>query len=164
MEHVISDLVRGFENGQLTRRQLIQGLALVAGAAVGSTATAAEPSSIHPVSVNHIALTVSDLPRSRDWYRNLFNLETWRDEKNVAYLGFSDTMLVLRPAKAGEGPRVSHFMFGTDGFNAVAIEAELRKHGLEPRKDLESFHVTDPDGLDVQVGDRNLEMPTSARK
>jgi hypothetical protein len=38
------------------------------------------------------------------------------------------------------------------------LKAYLRTQGLDPQKDSESFHVRDPDGLNVQVGDRKLGL------
>jgi hypothetical protein len=65
-------------------------------------------------------------------------------------------MLVLRP---GPNPgTISHFMFGIDNYDADALETRLKAAGLDPQKDSDSFHVRDPDGLNVQVGDRMLGL------
>lgn len=53
---------------------------------------------------------------------------------------------------------IPHFIFGVDHFHAATLEARLREQGLDPQKDSDSFHVRDPDGLNVQVGDRGLGM------
>jgi hypothetical protein len=42
----------------------------------------------------------------------------------------------------------------------VPWNARLADHGLQPRRNAESFHVRDPDGLDVQVGDKGLGLST----
>ncbi|MEA3247720.1 MAG: hypothetical protein U9Q74_16335, partial [Gemmatimonadota bacterium] len=62
----------------------------------------------------------------------------------------------------GAPPRavVEGFCWGIEPWNARAIEAELRKRGLDPVADnraggFESFHVKDPDGWDVQVSNGN---------
>ena len=71
----------------------------------------------------------------------------------VALLGFGRSLLVLKPASV---PGViAHFMFGVARYAAAALEARLGSFGLDRRKDLDSFHVTDPDGFDGQVGDRD---------
>jgi hypothetical protein len=49
-------------------------------------------------------------------------------------------------------------MFGIEGYDADVLRAKLAAAGLEPQKDSDSFHVRDPDGLNVQVGDRGLGL------
>ena len=108
------------------------------------------------VVVNHIAISVSDLNRSTEWYCNLFGMRVIQQSEQSALLGFGDSMLVLR-----EDPNpgtISHFMLGVDRYNEEALKAYLRTQGLDPQKDSESFHVRDPDGLNVQVGDRKLGL------
>jgi catechol 2,3-dioxygenase-like lactoylglutathione lyase family enzyme len=55
---------------------------------------------------------------------------------------------------------VESFCFVIDPWNAKKVEAELRKRGLNPVADndgkgFESFHVTDPDGFALQIGNGN---------
>jgi catechol 2,3-dioxygenase-like lactoylglutathione lyase family enzyme len=147
MEIAISNLVKSYENGHLSRRQLIQSLALMASAATAGASAPAAP--LPASSVNHIAITVSDVKKSSDWYKELFGLVPEQDTATAAVLGFGNTVLVLRP---GQNPgRLTHFCFGVKGFNMAQAEAELKKRGLDPRKDNESYHVKDPDGTDVQI-------------
>ncbi|SDS98463.1 VOC family protein [Bradyrhizobium canariense] len=108
------------------------------------------------VTVNHIAITVSDLARSKEWYCRIFGLRVIQQSAESVLLGFGESMLVLRP---GDNPgTVSHFMFGLAVYDAGLIEARLAAEGLAPQKDSDSFHVRDPDGLDVQFGDRMLGL------
>jgi catechol 2,3-dioxygenase-like lactoylglutathione lyase family enzyme len=109
--------------------------------------------------VNHIAITVSDLQRSKEWYCRMFGLDVIQESEKSVLLRFGHTMLVLRPGDGKtEAGTISHFMFGLDAFDPAALDAQLREQGLEPQRDAESFHVRDPDGLDVQVGDRMLGL------
>src|SRR5499433_4102565 len=92
MEHVISGLLQDFEAGKLTRRQLIQALAL--GVAAGPAALAAaqkpaEASSIPPpgapapwktVWLDHISYAVSDYRKSTAFYRDLMGWEVRTDQ------------------------------------------------------------------------------------
>ena len=62
---------------------------------------------------------------------------------------------------------VDGFGFDIEPWNAKTVEAELRKRGLNPVADndgkgYESFHVKDPDGFDVQIG--NGKGYTAARR
>ena len=40
----------------------------------------------------------------------------------------------------------------------MSFRLDMAGAGLEPQKDSDSFHVRDPDGLNVQVGDRGLGL------
>jgi catechol 2,3-dioxygenase-like lactoylglutathione lyase family enzyme len=110
------------------------------------------------VTVNHIAISVSNLRQSRDWYCKMFGLRLIQESEQSVLLGFGDSMLVLRldPTPG----IISHFMFGIDRFDAEELKARLADQGLQPRRDAESFHVRDPEGLDVQVGDKGLGLST----
>ena len=58
MEHVIADLVGRFERGRLSRRELIQALAVVAAAGAGTPASAAP---LRSGSINHVSVLVTDM-------------------------------------------------------------------------------------------------------
>ena len=92
MEQIISGLLQDFEAGKLTRRQLIQALALgvTAGpAALAATQKPAEVSSIPPprspapwktVWLDHVSYAVSDYRRSAVFYRDLMGWEIIHDD------------------------------------------------------------------------------------
>jgi catechol 2,3-dioxygenase-like lactoylglutathione lyase family enzyme len=55
---------------------------------------------------------------------------------------------------------VDSFCFAIEPWNAKTVEAQLRARGLNPIADhdgkgFESFHVSDPDGWDLQIGNSN---------
>jgi catechol-2,3-dioxygenase len=108
------------------------------------------------VTINHIAVSVSDLRRSSEWYCKTFGLRVIQESEQSVLLGFGNTMLVLR-RDANPGT-VSHFMFGINQFDAENLKARLIEQGLQPQRDSDSFHVRDPDGLNVQVGDKGLGL------
>ena len=64
MEAIISDLVNRFEKGALTRRGLIQGLAMLTAAGVSP----AQDTGLKGVKIDHISIQVSDLPRAIAFY------------------------------------------------------------------------------------------------
>ncbi|CAG9166522.1 VOC family protein [Cupriavidus pampae] len=106
--------------------------------------------------INHIAITVSDLNVSREWYCRMFGLTVIQQSDDSVLLGFGEGMLVLR---VGDNPgTISHFMFGVRQYDEEALRQHLLDNSLDPQKDLESFHVRDPDGLNVQVGDPALGL------
>jgi catechol 2,3-dioxygenase-like lactoylglutathione lyase family enzyme len=159
MEQVISRLVKAFEDGRVSRRELIRSVALTVTAA--SAARAAEPGAapFQAVAVNHISYGVSDYGRTRDFYAGLLGMKVSGDDGKSCTLGFGDSFLVVRKTRQPDGtPFVDHFAITIDEWDREAVEAELRRRGLEPRPDTEdSFHVNDPDGFRLQISGRGMK-------
>jgi catechol 2,3-dioxygenase-like lactoylglutathione lyase family enzyme len=93
MEQVIEHLLQDFERGKMSRRQLIQSLALAAAAAApggtllaqGAKAASTIPAPTDPapwktVWLDHISYAVSDYRRSAAFYRDLMGWEIKNDE------------------------------------------------------------------------------------
>jgi len=93
MEHVIENLLQDFERGRMTRRQLIQSLALAAAASTPGASVLAQgaqrASTIPPpkdrapwktVWLDHISYAVSDYRRSTAFYRDLMGWEVRNDQ------------------------------------------------------------------------------------
>src|SRR5437868_12982388 len=118
MESVIAGLLQEFENGRLTRRQLIQGLALAAAAAApGGTllAQSAQKASTIPapkdsapwktVWLDHISYAVSDYRRSAAFYRDLMGWEIKNDEgtrQATLKIGDIGEIIIRNGRQAGE--------------------------------------------------------------
>src|SRR6476646_5058504 len=89
MESVVAALLRDFENGKLTRRQLVQTLALMAvGSPVASAvaqSVAAAPAKVaagtpwKTVYLDHISFQVSDYKKSVDFYTDLMGWKVLKD-------------------------------------------------------------------------------------
>jgi len=89
MENVIARLLEEFENGKMTRRQLIQSLAMAAAAAAApgtalaqtpaTTTASAGPAPWKTVWLDHISYQVSDYKRSTEFYKNLMGWELQND-------------------------------------------------------------------------------------
>jgi hypothetical protein len=70
---------------------------------------------------------------------------------------------------AGQGgPRapltgvINHISWGVQPWDTDKVKAELEKRGLTPRPDMvgenfKSFHVTDPDGWDLQISNQTKD-------
>ena len=147
---LINDLVDGYERGRVTRRELIQALAMLAAAGAGTTASAAP---LRSGSINHVSVLVSDMARSMEFYDRVFGLKLLGEDKanKIARLGTGGKVLVSLRVEPPAG-RIDHFAIGVDGFNREAVTRELQGRGLAPRENLEfGFHVMDPDGAPVQI-------------
>ena len=151
MEHAISNLVTQFEHGQLSRRELIQGLAVLATAA--GTTTPAAAAALTAGSINHSSVLVSDMARSIEFYNRVFGLSVLNEDKpnKSSRLGIGGKVLVSLRVEPPAG-LIDHFAIGVENFNRESVTKSLQEMGLTPRENLEfGFHVKDPDGANVQI-------------
>src|SRR6476661_5622175 len=110
MELMISNLLKRFECGKLTRRELVQALAMVAVA--GGAASAAR---LQAGSINHVSVLVSDMQRSIDFYNRVFGLSVVNEDKpnQIARLGAGGKVLVSLRVEPPPG-LVDHFAIGVE--------------------------------------------------
>jgi len=157
MEHVIAGLLTEFERGRITRRQLISSLALAA-ACVAQAPVLQAQAGFKAIAVNHISYQVADYAKTRDFYAQLLGMKVSDDDGRQARLTFGadETCLVPRNARPGATtPRIDHIAYTIEDWNRERVQAELERRGFKPRLDNNSFHVSDPDGFDVQFGARS---------
>jgi len=148
VEHVISDLVTRFERGRLSRRELVQALAMIV---AGGAAAQAAP--LKSSTINHTSVLVTDMARSIDFYGRVFGLAVVNEDKpnRIARLGIGRKVLVSLRVDPPAGT-IDHFAIGVEGFNKEAVTRELQAMGLTSKENLEyGFYVDDPDGAHVQI-------------
>jgi catechol 2,3-dioxygenase-like lactoylglutathione lyase family enzyme len=164
MEQLIAKLLQDFEQGTMTRRQLVQSLALAATAASAASAApaaAAGGNVVKTAYLNHVSYQVADYRRSRDWYADLFGMKVVLDDGRKANLSVGDEALVIfHTRKSPDIPTVDHVCFtvanwDTDKSVRGAVEAELKRRGLEPRATERSLFIKDPDGYSLQLGGKD---------
>jgi catechol 2,3-dioxygenase-like lactoylglutathione lyase family enzyme len=116
--------------------------------------------------LDHVALTVSDVDRSIEWYRDVLGLEHEHEAewgRNPAFLTTGSTGLALFPAKGSNPPPAGHpdglamwhvafradkrsFEAAREDLDARAIEYRFSDHGLA-----HSIYFNDPDGHLVEI-------------
>ena len=148
MKQLISDIVSRYERGQISRRNLLAGIAALTAAA--ERGVASEPSPFKGVDVNHIALRVSDVKRSRDFYQKLLGLPVVRESSNNCFLGLGPDFLALFQ---GSDTGLDHYCLSIENYQVGPVTAELKRQGLNPRQPSGSQRVyfDDPDGIEVQL-------------
>jgi hypothetical protein len=159
VHNIIEKLMQSFEAGVLTRRELMEGLALLAAASATASAAQNPASTIQGAVINHVSLNVKDIQRSGEWYAKMFNLPQLQTaEKDNFMLGLGLTQadrqkgalghLSIHPTPAGKTPGyIDHFCLGLATFNENRVVDELKKRGANP----DGLHVKDPDGLNIQL-------------
>jgi catechol 2,3-dioxygenase-like lactoylglutathione lyase family enzyme len=151
MEAIISDLVNRFEKGALTRRGLIQGLAMLTAAGTAPVVQAQE-GALKGVKIDHISIQVSDLQRSIAFYEKMFGLTIMSEDKpnEISRLGAGKIIVSLHH-KSPTGI-VDHFAIGVENFNRERVTQQLKALGANPEENLDAgFHIKDPEGMSVQI-------------
>ncbi len=151
MDTVIADLVTRFDSGTLSRRQLLQGLAVLA-AAGGAAPLAAQQTPFTSTRIDHISVQTSNLQRSIDFYHGVFGLTVLNEDKpnEIARMGITKPLVSLHH-KPPTGI-VDHFAIAIDHFDREAVTKSLEQHGLKPEQNLDyGFFVRDPEGVPVQI-------------
>jgi catechol 2,3-dioxygenase-like lactoylglutathione lyase family enzyme len=154
MEAIIANMLKRFESGALTRRELIQGLAVLAtaGATASEAALQGPPPAFTSPTIDHISIQVTDLPRSIAFYQNVFGLKVVSEDKpnEIVRLGINKTRVSLH--HKSPYALMDHFAIGVDPFNKEAVTRHLKAHGLTPEENIDAgFHVKDPEGIRVQI-------------
>src|SRR5258708_26796518 len=145
MEAMISNLLRRFEKGALTRRELVQGLAALAAAGGTASTSPAQEAGIKGTRIDHISIQVSDLPRSIAFYQTMFGLTVVSEDKpnEIVRLGIGKTLVSLHH-KSPTG-LVDHFAIGVEKFNQETVTRALKARGANPEQDLDAgSHIKDP--------------------
>ena len=171
METTIATLLKEFEDGKMSRRQLIQSLAVLAmaGPAAAQTPTPSR-APWKTVWLDHISYAVTDYKKSVEFYKNLMGWEVQNDNgKNQASMrigNIGEIIIRNRRAPAAGAPArpeptgvINHISYGIEPWDTDKVKAELERRGLNPRPDMQgenfkSFHVLDPDGWDLQISNQ----------
>lgn len=152
MLHELDQIVGEYESGCISRRGLLARLAALmavgsgvrlAGAAEAPTAT------FEAVGLNHIALRVRDVPRSRDFYIKHLGLTVLRDSgEQSCFLGCGDHFVALFQ---NDQPAMDHYCYSIKKYEVEDAVKRLEQAKLAPRRSGNRVYFDDPDGLEVQV-------------
>jgi catechol-2,3-dioxygenase len=156
MFNYIDSLVKGFENGRLSRRELVARIATCAAIVSGgrTIASGGRPgeSTFKARELNHVALNVTDVARSRDFYRNHLDLSVLQEGGNSCFMRVGEHFLALfQSAKPG----LDHYCYTIDNYDPATAVEKLKTAGLAPERRESRVYFEDPDGLTVQVAARN---------
>jgi lactoylglutathione lyase len=159
---VIENLVEGFEQKKMTRRELVAALMAATGAmAVAPTlhAQGAAPVAVGR-SMNHVSLSVIDVNRSADFYQRVLGMEIISRPANGGLnMGLGDESflgLYNLPNPGG----MHHLCIGVDNYDADALAEKLVDHGIQADVNRDAanrtsggdqLYFTDPDGIRVQL-------------
>ena len=153
----VDSLLTHYEQGRLSRRELLGALALL-------TATAAAPArgATAPVgtvtSFNHVSVFVPDVKKSVAFYQDLFGLPVLTRQDPGINLNCGAGFLGIYPLPANAtASRIDHLCLGMPDFDADAVLKQLTERGIKAnirmRGETKELYFTDPDGIRVQLQD-----------
>ena len=152
MQHAIESIVDGYDRGLLTRRQLIGHLVAVATAMSGTAVASqsgSQKSTFTATGLDHIALSVTDVARSRAFYEKHLGLKVMRDGgEQSCFLHCGDNFVALFRSKE---PAMHHYCYAIDDYEPDTAVEKLQAAGLTVRRAQNRVYFDDPDGLEVQV-------------
>jgi len=160
MEQMISNLLTSFERGTMSRRQLVQSLAIAAATTAAPALAAAPAKGFKATAVNHISYGSADYGRTRDFYADLLGMKVSHDDGKQCYLAFGDSFIVARKTRQPDNkPYVDHIAYTIENWDPAAVEAEIKRRGFDGKLDAEkqSISVKDPDGLGVQICSKDMK-------
>jgi extradiol dioxygenase family protein len=160
MENVIAKLVQDFEQGKMSRRQLVQSLTITAAATAGivpaaRAAQAPATGKLEAGYVNHISYSVSDYAKCRDFYADLLGMKVTEDDGKQCRLVFGNNILIPRNRANGAPAKVDHIAYTVINWDREkdSFEERLKMRGLQYTGSAKtSFQVKDPEGMGVQFG------------
>jgi catechol 2,3-dioxygenase-like lactoylglutathione lyase family enzyme len=153
MEPIVSDLLNRYEKGSLSRRELVQGLAMLAAGGAATAKAAQADLDFKTATIDHVSVQVVNLQRSIEFYQKMFGFSVVSQEqpRGIVRLGNGSRVLVSLN-NGSPAPRIDHFAIGIPRFTDESGMRYFAQRGAMPLQgDYAGFHIKDPDGINVQV-------------
>lgn len=151
----LDQLLNRYEQGQISRRELLGALAAMV---LAGPAIAADQPAIGTVKqLNHVTLLVQDVQKSVTFYQSLFGMPVLTPQDPGINLKAGAGFLGIYPAQQGRALGIDHVCLGIERFDPDAVLKRLTDRGLEAnirlRGDTKELYFTDPDNVRVQLQD-----------
>ena len=148
----LAALVTAYDNGTLTRRQLLQALAILTRASTEAQAPAGGATKARLL--HHVNVQVSDVAKSETFYRTLFSLPASRVVQGPDNHGLDlpgGGLIILQ--RSDTPGRIDHFCVGVENWDADRLRGAAKNAGIERVQGTaaDNFFAIDPDGLRVQL-------------
>jgi catechol 2,3-dioxygenase-like lactoylglutathione lyase family enzyme len=151
----LESLLSSYENGRITRRELLGALAAFAAAGPAS-AQGFQPAIGAVKQLNHVTLFVEDVRKSVSFYQSLFGMPVLTPQDPGINLTAGTGFLGIYPAD-GRPTGVNHVCLGLENFDADTTLKKLVDRGLDAnirlRGDTKELYFNAPDNVRVQLQD-----------
>ena len=155
----LDSLLQQYENGSLSRRDLLGALALmIAAPSITDAATQGAAKPIGAVkAMNHVTCFVPDVKKSVEFYQSLFGMPILSRQDAGINLSTGNGFFGLYPRAGATAGSIDHICFGMENFDADAVLKQLADRGIKGnirlRGETKELYFTDPDGIRVQLQD-----------
>jgi catechol 2,3-dioxygenase-like lactoylglutathione lyase family enzyme len=154
MNEQLDVLLNQYEQGRLSRRELLFGMSALVAA---SSATAAQAPIGAVKQLNHVTIFVPDVQKSVRFYQDLLGMQVLTNQGAGVNLSAGSGFVGIYPSQRAASGSINHFCLGVEGFDADAALKHLKDRGLQAnirmRGDTPELYFDDPDGVRVQLQD-----------
>lgn len=141
------DLLCDTYDSELYERFRLLGVDLTSGHALAYALGSLSYASL--TGLNHIALRVTDVERSRDFYVRHLGLEVANESlPSNSFLTCGDQFVALFRGRAAG---LAHYCYSIDDYDQQQAATKLRGENLVPSLQANRIYFQDPDGLTVQL-------------
>jgi catechol 2,3-dioxygenase-like lactoylglutathione lyase family enzyme len=153
----LDQLFNEYEQGRISRRELMAAFAgLIAAASSAATVGAANAVGLVK-QMNHVSIFVPDVQKSKQFYQDVFGLPLLTNQEPGVNLSTGSGFLGIYPAQNAQKASINHMCLGVENFDADAMLKTLTDRGVQARirqrGDTKELYMTDPDGISVQLQD-----------
>ena len=119
---------------------------------IPSTRITTDDAAVAAIGLDHIALTVTDLPRATEHYAKYFGPPATKKSDQVSFQ-VVNTRLVLEPITSGAKPEIHRLCFRVAGFEKKTIASKLQKFQVEilPTSSDRSVRFRDLNGFTIEL-------------
>ena len=156
-------ILDGLESGRISRREATARLAglLLTAVTTGRVLAAEEggQTTFQATGLNHLALRVTDVKRSKEFYQRHFGLSALSDNgAGSSFLGCGDNFVALFRSS---DPGMDHYCYTVEAYDPDRVMKRLKEAGLSTRRAENRVYTADPDGLEVQLAGPRSSWPGS---
>ena len=163
MIDVIDKTLTELGEGGISRREAVArlGVLMLALSGTGKIGLAAEEqseSTFEATGLNHLALRVTDVARSRQFYEKHLGMRVLQDSGSYSCFmscGPENFVAFFRGDEAG----LDHYCYTIEDYRPGEVMETLKAAGLDPHRQSNRVYFDDPDGLTVQLSGRRSSWP-----
>jgi catechol 2,3-dioxygenase-like lactoylglutathione lyase family enzyme len=153
MNEQLDGLLNQYEQGHLTRRDLLLGMTALMAA---SSAAPAQTAVGTVKQLNHVTIFVPDVQKSVRFYQDLLGLKVLTTQgAGINLAAGGGGFLGIYPARNASSGSINHFCFGIENFDAKQMQQRLAERGVKAnirmRGDTPELYFNDNDGISVQL-------------
>lgn len=154
----IDGLLQLYENGTLSRRELLGGLAaLIVAPGVALAAPVSRGSPVFQArTINHVTIYSANVARTKEFYRTLTGLGIREEGADYCELRVKNGFLGIYAPEPGKQLGFDHLCFGVERYEPKAALAAVQRAFPAAHASIENddqVYVRDPDGVRVQIAD-----------